>query len=294
MTDPDSLPPRLQAALGDRYRFAEAIGAGGMATVYAAQDLRHDRRVAVKVLRPELASTIGIERFLREVRIAARLHHPHILGLLDSGAVDDLPYFVMPYVDGASLRARLLREGELPLEDGIRLLRQVLDALAYAHGGGIVHRDIKPENVLLSGNTGGSSRWHALVADFGVAKALTAAAASSSLTATGVAIGTPAYMAPEQAAADPHVEHRADIYAAGVVAYVMFTGAPPFRGASAPQVMAAHLTRTPEPVIAQRPSIPPELDAVIMRALEKRPADRWQRAGDMLARLAAATPPARS
>lgn len=285
----DALSVDVRTALADRYNLEHEIGAGGMATVYAARDTRHDRGVAVKVLRPELASTIGGERFLREIAIASRLQHPHILSLIDSGIANGLPYYVMPLIHGESLRARLALEGELPLDDGIQILRQVLDALAYAHANGIVHRDIKPENVLLSGYAlrGGASsgRWHALVADFGIAKALSDAGAGSVLTATGISIGTPAYMSPEQAAGDPHVDHRADIYAVGLMAYEIFTGTPPFSGATAQHLIAAHLTRTPESPSKHRPAIPADLDRFILRCLEKHPADRWQSAEDALARL---------
>ncbi|MFN2399705.1 MAG: alpha/beta fold hydrolase [Gemmatimonadaceae bacterium] len=284
----DALSVDARTAIAERYTLEHEIGAGGMATVYAARDTRHDRGVAVKVLRPELASSIGGERFLREIAIAARLQHPHILSLIDSGIANGLPYYVMPLIHGESLRARLAREGELPLDDGIQILRQVLDALAYAHAHGIVHRDIKPENVLLSGyaprSGSASGRWHALVADFGIAKALSDAGAGSVLTGTGVSIGTPAYMSPEQGAGDD-VDHRADIYALGLLAYEIFAGTPPFSGATAQHLIAAHMTRTPESPSRHRPAIPADLDRFILRCLEKHPADRWQSANDALARL---------
>jgi len=200
---------RLRASLADRYRLERELGHGGMATVYLAEDLRHHRQVAVKVLRPDLAATLGPERFLREIEVAARLHHPHILPLYDSGDAGGFLFYVMPYEPGQSLRERLDREKELPIRDVVRLLHDVVDALAHAHQSGLVHRDIKPENVLLSGR-------HALVTDFGVAKAVSEATGRQKLTTIGVALGTPAYMAPEQAAADPHIDHRADIYAVGV------------------------------------------------------------------------------
>nr|MDQ3081383.1 serine/threonine protein kinase [Gemmatimonadota bacterium] len=202
-----------------------------MATVYLATDLRHERQVAVKVLRPDLSASIGSERFFQEIRIAARLGHPHIVPLLDSGAVGSeraTLYYVMPYITGESLRQRLAREGELPVPDAVRIMRDVADALAHAHEHGVVHRDIKPENILLSGR-------HALVTDFGVAKAVSDAAGRSRVTTAGVALGTPAYMAPEQAVADPHVDHRADVYALGVVGYEMVAGEPPFTGATPQQ-----------------------------------------------------------
>ena len=264
---------RLRTALADRYRIERELGAGGMATVYLAQDLKHHRQVALKVLHPQLSASLGAERFLREVTIAAGLNHPHILALHDSGTADGVLFYVMPYVDGPSLRQRLEREGELPVPDAVRILREIAGAMAFAHQRGIVHRDLKPENVLLSGE-------HAIVADFGVAKALHLSGAGAGLTGTGMAIGTPAYMAPEQAAADPMTDHRADIYALGVLGYELLTGAPPFVGGSPQQTVVAHLTRAPEPLESVRPGIPPRLAAAIMRCLEKRPADRWQSADE--------------
>jgi hypothetical protein len=264
---------RLRTALADRYRIERELGAGGMATVYLAQDLKHHRQVALKVLHPQLSASLGAERFLREITIAAGLNHPHILAVHDSGAADGVLFYVMPYVDGPSLRQRLEREGELPVPDAVRILREIAGAMAFAHQRGIVHRDLKPENVLLSGE-------HAIVADFGVAKALHLSGAGAGLTGTGMAIGTPAYMAPEQAAADPMTDHRADVYALGVLGYELLTGAPPFVGGSPQQTVVAHLTRAPEPLESVRPGIPPRLAAAIMRCLEKRPADRWQSADE--------------
>ncbi len=229
MTDPLA---RLATALGDRYRIERELGAGGMATVYLSQDLKHDRPVAIKVLRPDLAAALGPERFLREVKIAANLQHPHILPLNDSGEADGFLYYVMPFVDGISLREKLVRDGELPIPDAVRILRDLADAMAYAHRRGVVHRDLKPENIMLSGR-------HALVTDFGVAKAVSEATGADSLTTAGMALGTPAYMAPEQAAADPHVDHRADLYAFGVVAYELLTGQPPFTAATPQALLSA-------------------------------------------------------
>ena len=249
-----------------------------MATVYLAEDLRHHRQVAVKVLRPELAATLGPERFLHEIQTAARFQHPHILPLLDSGDAGGFLYYVMPYVEGESLRTRLTRHGELPIHDVVKILVEVTDALTYAHERGVVHRDIKPDNVLLSGR-------HALVTDFGVAKALSEATGRQQLTTAGVALGTPAYMAPEQAAAEPNVDHRADLYAVGVLGYELLTSRPPFTGRSSQEVLAAHMTHQPEPLCARRPACPAGLEAVIMRCLEKRPADRWQSAEELLALL---------
>jgi serine/threonine-protein kinase len=266
---------RLNAALSDRYAILRELGQGGMATVYLAQDLKHRRQVAVKVLRPELAATIGAERFLREVDIAANLQHPHILALYDSGEADGFLYYVMPYVEGHTLRQRLVRERELPVPEAVCILRDVADALTEAHAHGVVHRDLKPENIMLSGH-------HALVADFGVAKAVSEATGRQALTTKGVALGTPTYMPPEQAAADPLTDHRADIYALGVVAYEMLTGDPPFVRTTAQAMMAAHLTEAPVAVKERRGTIPPALAALIMRCLEKKPADRPQRTEELL------------
>jgi eukaryotic-like serine/threonine-protein kinase len=269
---------RLTAALADRYRIERELGAGGMATVYLAEDIRHRRQVAIKVLRPDLAASLGPDRFTQEIEIAARLQHPHILGVFDSGSADGFLYYVMPYVDGESLRERLTRQGELPVHEAVRLLAEIADALGHAHSRGVVHRDIKPENVMLSGR-------HALVMDFGVAKALNEASGQNRLTTLGVALGTPAYMAPEQASADPHLDHRVDIYALGVMGYELLAGRPPFTGGSPQQVLAAHVMQAPEPLTSHRASLPPLLTGVIMKALEKRPADRWQTAEEMLAQL---------
>jgi hypothetical protein len=269
---------RLSAALADRYRIEREVGAGGMATVYLAEDIRHGRQVALKVLRPELAATLGPERFFREIQVAARLQHPHILPLHDSGEAGGFLYFVMPYVEGESLRERLARVGELPVHDAVKILVEVVDALAYAHSQGVVHRDIKPDNVMLSGR-------HALVTDFGVAKAVSEATGRQQLTTAGVALGTPSYMAPEQAAADPNLDHRVDIYAVGAMAYELLTGRPPFTGMTSQQILAAHVTQAPDPVSRHRPTCPPALEAVIMRCLAKRAADRFQTAEELLQNL---------
>ena len=272
------IPDRLAAALGDHYRLERQLGQGGMATVYLAEDLKHHRMVAVKVLRPDLAATMGAERFEREIQVAARLTHPHILGVLDSGEAGGFFYYVMPYVEGETLRDRIARSGELPVTDALRLLGEITEALAVAHKAGVVHRDIKPENILLSGR-------HALVMDFGVAKAVTEASGRQQLTTAGVALGTPAYMAPEQATADPQLDHRVDIYALGVLAYEMLTGHPPFHGLTPQQTLAAHVTQAPVPVTQRRPGIAPVLDALILRCLAKRPADRFQTADELGAAL---------
>ncbi|HEX3233878.1 MAG TPA: protein kinase [Gemmatimonadales bacterium] len=268
----------LAAALAGRYSLERELGQGGMATVYLARDVRHERLVALKVLRPELAASLGPERFLREIKLAAQLQHPHILPLHDSGEAAGFLYYVMPYVEGESLRARLARQGELPVHDAVKILIEVTDALAYAHGRGIVHRDIKPDNVLLSGR-------HALVTDFGVAKAVSEATGRQQLTTAGVALGTPAYMAPEQATADPGIDHRADLYALGVMGYELIAGRPPFTGRTSQEVLAAQVTQPPPPLSAQRPACPPVLESILMKCLEKRPADRWQSADELLAQL---------
>ncbi len=276
--------PRLKATLTGRYTIERELGRGGMATVYLAEDLKHHRQVAVKVLKPELAATLGADRFFREIQVAAQLQHPHILPLLDSGEADGFFYYVMPFIEGESLRERLARHGELPVPDAVRILSEVVDALAHAHQHGVVHRDIKPDNILLSGR-------HALVMDFGVAKAVSEATGRQQLTTAGVALGTPAYMAPEQAAADPHLDHRVDIYAVGVLAYELLTGRPPFVGLTPQEVLAAHVTQAPEPVHTHRPTLSPTLSQVVMRCLAKRAADRWQTADELLAQLEPLTTP---
>jgi Tol biopolymer transport system component/tRNA A-37 threonylcarbamoyl transferase component Bud32 len=275
---------RLAAALSGRYRIERELGAGGMATVYLAHDLKHNRPVAIKVMHPELAAALGSERFLREIEIAARLNHPHILPLLDSGDADGFLFYVMPFAGGQSLRQRLSKGGELPVADAVRLLRDVVDALGHAHAQGVVHRDIKPENILLSGA-------HALVTDFGVAKAVLDATSQQRLTSEGMAIGTPAYMAPEQAVGDPNVDHRADLYAVGVVAYELLTGRPPFLGATAQAVLSAHVADPPEDVTRLRPAAPPALGQMVMKCLAKKPADRYQSAEEMLPQLDAVLTP---
>jgi eukaryotic-like serine/threonine-protein kinase len=249
-----------------------------MATVYLAEDVKHHRKVALKVLRPELAATLGPERFAREIEVAARLTHPHILGLIDSGDIDGFFYYVMPYVEGETLRDRLARAGELPVHESVRLMAEIAEALSVAHRAGVVHRDIKPENILLSGR-------HAMVMDFGVAKAVTEASGRQQLTTAGVALGTPAYMAPEQATADPHLDGRVDIYALGVVGYEMLTGHPPFHGLSPQQTLSAHVTQAPMTVGQRRPGLSPALESVVMRCLEKRPADRYQTADELVTAL---------
>jgi tRNA A-37 threonylcarbamoyl transferase component Bud32 len=274
----DDTVTRLNREFTGRYLVEREIGAGGMATVFLARDLRHERRVAVKVFRPELSAALGPHRFLQEIRITASLQHPHILAVHDSGDADGLLYYIMPFVAGENLREKLAREGELPIADAIRILRDVADAMVAAHAKSVVHRDIKPENVLLSNR-------HAIVADFGVAKALSAASSGHAMTTAGVALGTPTYMAPEQASADAHTDHRADIYAFGVLAYELLVGRPPFAGASAQKIVAAHMTEAPLPLGTRRANVPPLLAQLVMRCLEKSPADRPQAAGELLAVL---------
>ena len=255
-----------------------------MSRVFLAEETRLGRQVVIKLLPPDMGASVNVERFEREIQLAARLQHPHIVPLLAAAASGDLLYYIMPYIAGESLRAKLAREGELPVGEATKILREVVDALSYAHRNGVVHRDIKPDNVLLSDG-------HAVVTDFGVAKAVTASSGKSSLTSLGVALGTPAYMAPEQAAADPHVDHRADIYAVGALAYEMLTGRTPFVAPTPQALLAAHITQAPEPVTRHRAAVSAALNGVLMRCLEKRPADRWQSAGELLAQLEAATTP---
>lgn len=269
---------QLTSALGGRYRVERELGEGGMATVWLAHDTKHDRPVAIKVLHRDLSISLGGERFLREIRIVAQLQHPHIVGLIDSGEADGMLYYVMPYVAGESLRTRLAREGELPVDEAVWLLREIADALAYAHDKQIMHRDVKPENVLVAAR-------HAQVTDFGIARAVSESAMGSPITATGIVVGSPAYMAPEQATSDPQMDHRADLYAFGLVAYEILTGSPPFSAPTAVQLVSAHMTRTPERPSVLRPTIPEALDDLIMRCLAKRPADRFQSAHEVVRRL---------
>jgi eukaryotic-like serine/threonine-protein kinase len=273
------LPSQLSAALADRYRFERELGRGGMATVYLAHDLKHRRRVALKVLHPELAYALGADRFLREIEVAANLTHPHILPLHDSGEAGGLLYYVMPYVEGESLRDRLRRETQLPLDEAVQIAREVADALAYAHGQGIVHRDIKPENILLSSG-------HALVADFGIARALGQAGAER-LTETGMAVGTAVYMSPEQASGERHVDGRSDVYSLGCVLYEMLAGEPPYTGPSAQAIVAKRFSDPVPSVRRLRPAVPNGLDNVITKALALVAADRFTTAGDFVGALAA-------
>ncbi len=259
---------RLTAALADRYRIERELGQGGMATVYLAHDVRHDRRVALKILRPELAAILGGERFLKEIKTTANLQHPHILPLFDSGEVDGVVFYVMPYVEGESLRDRLFREKQLPVDDAVRIGREVADALDYAHRHGVIHRDIKPENILLHDG-------RALVADFGIALAVSSAGGRTRMTETGMSLGTPHYMSPEQAMGEREVTAKSDVYALGCVIYEMLTGEPPFTGPTAQAIVARVVTEEPRPLTLQRKTIPPHVEAAVLTALNKLPADRF-------------------
>jgi TolB-like protein len=281
-----NLPAQLQTALGGAYTVERELGGGGMSRVFLASDVSLGRRIVVKLLPVELAGDVSVARFHREVALAAKLQHPHIVPLLSTGDAGGLPYYMMPFVDGETLRARLARDGELPVGDAVRLLREIATALSYAHEKGIVHRDIKPENILLTGGI-------ALVTDFGVAKALVDATTvgNGALTTAGLAIGTPAYMSPEQVSADPGIDHRADLYSFGVVAYEMLTGQPPFTGRTTQALLAAHVVETPESVATRRSALPFPLATLVMRCLEKRPADRPQDAAEIVRALDALTTP---
>ncbi len=261
------LEERLRIALADRYALERELGRGGMAVVFLARDPRHDRAVAIKVLRHEIAAALGAERFLREIQIAAKLHHPHILPLYDSGAAGDLLYYVMPYVEGESLRQRLDRETQLPLEDALAITRQVAGALAYAHSHDVVHRDIKPENILLESG-------EAVVADFGIARAITAAGGDN-LTQTGFAIGTPLYMSPEQGSAGGALDGRSDVYSLACVLYEMLAGHPPFMGGNAQAILARHAVDPVPPLRTARATVSGAVELALRRALAKVPADRY-------------------
>ena len=260
----------LRTALADRYRIERELGAGGMATVYLAQDLRHDRSVAIKVLHPHLAAALGTERFLAEIRTTARLHHAHVLPLFDSGEAAGQLFYVMPFVTGETLRERLNRERSLAIDEALRLAREVADALAYAHSQGVVHRDIKPENILLSSG-------HAFVADFGIARAVSVAAGDR-ITQTGVAIGTPAYMSPEQMLAERETDGRTDIYSLGCVLFEMLTAEPPFLPAPNAALLVQRLTRPAPTVISKRSDVPTWLNEVVQRAMARESSDRFQTA----------------
>ena len=265
---------RLEEALAGTYRIDREIGHGGMATVYLAHDLRHDREVAIKVVRQDLAGQIEILRFQREVHIAAHLSHPNILPLYDSGEAAGQPYYVMPYITGETLKERIRRGTQLPLDEALRITSEVADALGYAHQHGLVHRDIKPGNILLSGG-------HAVVADFGIARAISGSA-SDAITDSRVAIGTPEYMSPEQASADSQVDGRSDLYSLGCVLFEMLSGEAPFHGVSQQAVLARHRMEKPPSVLVVRPNLPPTIQSVVEKALAKAPADRFQNAAELV------------
>ena len=281
MTD---MPGALRTALADRYRFERELGTGGMATVYLAYDLRHHRNVALKVVREDISAGLGSERFLREIRLAASLHHPHILPLYDSGEADGCLYYVMPVAEGESLRDRLVRETSLPVADAVQLAREVADALDYAHRHDVVHRDIKPENILLH-------EGHALITDFGIGKALSTAAPGAALTQIGLAVGTPMYMSPEQAGGEPNLDGRSDLYSLGCVLYEMLTGTPPFTGSTVQSVIAKRFTGPPPDPGATHPSIPVAVAAVTRKLMGTSPEDRFATGAHAAAALATSTTP---
>ncbi len=271
------VPDRLREALAERYSIERELGSGGMATVYLAEDLKHHRKVAVKVLRPELAASLGAERFVREIEIAANLTHPHILSLFDSGEAGGFLYYVMPFVEGESLRDRLLREGKLAVDETIRLTDQVASALSHAHQRGVIHRDIKPENILIAGDP-------AIVADFGIARAVEAAGGER-LTGTGLAVGTPAYMSPEQGMGTGEVDARTDVYALGCVVYEMVSGGPPFEAPTPQALLAKHAADTAPRLRTSDPTIPLYVERAVERAMAKEPADRFSSATEFAAAL---------
>ncbi len=265
-----SVAKRLAAALGRSYRLERELGQGGMATVYLAEDLKHKRHVALKVLKPELAAVLGAERFVQEITTTAALQHPHILPLFDSGTADGFLYYVMPFIDGETLRGRLSRETQLGIEQSVQIARDVASALHYAHEHGVIHRDIKPENILLHDG-------RPMVADFGIALALSAAAGGR-MTETGLSLGTPHYMSPEQATAEKEISARSDVYSLGSVLYEMLTGEPPHMGNSAQQIIMKIITEDAAPVTRLRKSVPPNVAAAVAKSLAKLPADRFESA----------------
>ncbi|MDA1081494.1 MAG: protein kinase [Gemmatimonadetes bacterium] len=278
----DKLEDRLQSHLGTAYRIQVELGGGGMSRVFVAEEVALARPVVIKLLHPTLAATVSAERFQREILVVASLNHPNIVPVLSAGDVGGLPYFTMPFIEGESLRARITR-GPLSVREALGVLKDVARALAYAHNAGIVHRDIKPANILLTGSA-------AVVADFGVAKAVSAArdrgvVSGTAITGIGISLGTPQYMAPEQAAADPNADHRVDLYALGIIAYEMLTGSPPFYGRTPQALLAAQLTELPKPVASRRNDIPVGLASLVMQCLEKNPTDRPRNVADVVRML---------
>ncbi|MDQ6716831.1 MAG: serine/threonine protein kinase, partial [Gemmatimonadota bacterium] len=271
---------RLRAALSGRYDVEKEIGAGGMATVYIARDVKHDRDVAIKVLHPDLGAALGSERFLSEIKTTAKLQHPHILPLLDSGEADGLLYYAMPVVTGESLRLRIEREGQLSIAESVRIAKEVASALDYAHRHGVIHRDIKPENILLHDG-------QAIVGDFGIALAVSAAGGSR-MTQTGLSLGTPQYMSPEQAMGERAVDARSDIYSLGAVTYEMLTGDPPFTGSNVQAIVSKIMTQRPTPIVAVRDTVPETVENAVMIALAKLPADRFATAAEFATALTTA------
>jgi serine/threonine-protein kinase len=270
--------PRLNAALSSRYSVERQLGEGGMATVYLAEDLKHHRKVALKVLKPELSAIVGAERFLAEIHTTASLQHPHILPLFDSGEADKLLFYVMPHVEGESLRDRLDREHQLPVDEAVRVATNVAEALDYAHRKGVIHRDIKPANILmLDGKP--------VISEFGIALAVSAGG-SGRMTETGLSLGTPHYMSPEQATGDVSVGPATDIYALGCVLYEMLIGEPPYTGSTPQAILGKIITADAKSVTGQRRSVPPNVDAAIRKALERLPADRFGSAGEFVKALA--------
>src|SRR5215212_443052 len=257
----------LSASFADRYRIERELGAGGMATVYLAHDIKHDRKVAIKVLKPELAAVLGAQRFIAEIKTTAALQHPHLLPLFDSGAADGFLYYVMPFIKGETIREKLNRETQFGVDEAVRIAREVADALDYAHRHGVIHRDIKPENILLHDG-------RAMVMDFGIALAVSAAAGGR-MTETGLSLGTPHYMSPEQATAEKEITGRSDVYSLASVLYEMLAGQPPHLGGSAQQIIMKIITEHAEPVTRYRKSVPPNVEAALSKALEKLPADRF-------------------
>src|SRR5215212_2014583 len=267
----------LSASFADRYRIERELGAGGMATVYLAHDIKHDRKVAIKVLKPELAAVLGAQRFIAEIKTTAALQHPHLLPLFDSGTADGFLYYVMPYIEGETIRERLNRETQFGVDDAVRIAREVADALDYAHRHGVIHRDIKPENILLHDG-------RAMVMDFGIALAVSAAAGGR-MTETGLSLGTPHFFFNEPATAEKEVTGRSDIYSLGSVLYEMLAGDPPHTGSSAQQVIMKIITEQAEPVTTHRKSVPPNVAAAVAKSLEKLAADRFASAAEFGAAL---------